>query len=178
MELTGTLKVQMCLTSDVVGSRCSEDHTRSVSLFLFPAQCDSVLTSFSSWFLPAGINSGPWQFQDQLLSAEEPRQNNSNGPRIASFVQHKHTPISETTTMAGGTTGWAQCICPLLEVGKRVIHKTVGAEHVGKDSLKENMGAVTQRGENGCWAGRGNAKFIPYSWIDICLEDSGLPRRR
>ena len=47
-------------------------------------------------------------------------------------------------------------------MGKRAIHKTVGAEHVGKDSPKENMGAVTQRGENGCWAG-GNTKVIPYS---------------
>lgn len=42
-------------------------------------------------------------------------------------------------------------------MGKRIIHKTVGAavgaEHVGKGSPKENMGAVNQRGENGCWAG-------------------------
>ena len=32
---------------------------------------------------------------------------------------------------------------------------------MGEDSLKENMGAVTQRGENGCWAGRGNARVSP-----------------
>ena len=31
---------------------------------------------------------------------------------------------------------------------------------MGKDSPKENMGAVTQRGENGCWAG-GMKKLYP-----------------